>query len=91
MFTVTTTYHKNSNGAGRITAKGKGKQRTVTYDHSKSADSNHGLAAAALLNALLTPMEAAVHRHPSAQDRIAHTGLGNGVHKFIVHDVKVGG
>ena len=46
------TEYKTRQGAGRITAKGGGKQRTIPYDHSRSPGQNHGEAAGILGNAL---------------------------------------
>lgn len=41
---ISTTYRANSSGAGRITAKGGGKQRTINYDHSFNTRDNHRMA-----------------------------------------------
>lgn len=49
---ITTTYTSNATGRSQIIAKGNGKQRTVSYDQSKSADWNHGNAAGTLLDAM---------------------------------------
>lgn len=47
---ITTKYKGNANGTGQIVARGiGGKQKTVTYDHARSAPANHGLAAGALI------------------------------------------
>lgn len=45
---ITTKHTSNVNGRGQIVAKGGGKQRTVSLDHSKSNDWNHGNAAGTL-------------------------------------------
>ena len=45
---ITTTKKSNANGRPQILAKGGGKQRTVSYDLSKSAEWNHGNAAGTL-------------------------------------------
>lgn len=53
MTTIKTAYHSRPRtGAGIITAKSRGKQRTVPYDHSKSPQENHGAAAGVLAAAL---------------------------------------
>lgn len=46
---ITTKYTTNVNGRSQIVAKGGGKQRTVSYDPSRSNDWNHGAAAGTLL------------------------------------------
>jgi hypothetical protein len=47
---ITTTYKTNASGTGQIVARGLGgKQKTTTFDHSRSVDANHGIAAAALI------------------------------------------
>lgn len=48
MVTITTQYTTNDKGAGKIVAKGGGKQRTVAYDHSLTPSQNHGAAAGTL-------------------------------------------
>lgn len=53
---ISTTYRANSSGAGRITAKGGGKQRTVNYDHALSIRDNHRAAAEALAEAHNRPL-----------------------------------
>lgn len=45
---ITTTKKNNHNGTPQILAKGNGKQRTVSYDLSKSIEWNHGNAAGTL-------------------------------------------
>jgi hypothetical protein len=47
--TITTQYRTDPSGKGKVTAKADGKQRTVSYDPSRSVDYNHGAAAGALL------------------------------------------
>lgn len=48
---IVTTYKTNNNGTGQIVAKGGGKQRTLTYDHARSARENHRTAMILLVNA----------------------------------------
>jgi hypothetical protein len=45
---IRTSYHTDAKGAGRITAKGGGKQRTIAYDLNRSNAYNHGAAAGTL-------------------------------------------
>ena len=45
---IRTSYSTNDKGAGRIVAKGAGKQCTMPYDPSMSSDANHGQAAGIL-------------------------------------------
>jgi len=45
---ITTTKKNNHNGTAQILAKGGGRQRTVSYDSSKSIEWNHGNAAGTL-------------------------------------------
>lgn len=67
---LTTTYSTKPNGAGKITAKGQGKQRSVNYDPALSVDANHGGAAGALLTVLLDERQQAMLRHPSGGKRV---------------------
>ena len=46
---ITTTYKTNAAGTGQILAKSGGKQKTVSYDQTKSSAWNHGTAAGAFL------------------------------------------
>lgn len=62
---VTTTYTTTKvNGAGRILAKGFGKQKSMPYDHSITVSQNHGRAAAALVRSQVSV---------DAWDRVAHS------------------
>lgn len=87
MFTITTTKTTTPTGAGRVVAKGHGKQRTVNWDHSKSADANFGAAAGALLNVLTDDRQQAMLRHPSGGQRVRVTPLteAGGRHRFEVN------
>lgn len=80
---ITTTYRTDDSGRGKITAKGFGKQRTVSYDPAKSAARNHGEAAATLLlevpdNPFSTQILA------KGFDAITHMGFNDGRHVFNV-------
>lgn len=49
--TVTTKYSSHpTSGAGRIVAKGAGKQKTLPYNHRATREENHADAAASLFN-----------------------------------------
>jgi hypothetical protein len=57
---ITTTYKTNGQGRSQILAKGMGRQKTISFDASKSSDWNHGTAAGALIihvNSTLHPLE----------------------------------
>lgn len=77
---ITTTLVHNNNGTPKIVAKGNGKQRTVNYDLSLSADRNHGLAAGTLALVLIKG-EAA--RHLAAKTA-THTTKDGGKHVFTI-------
>ena len=70
---ITTKYTTTSTGAGRIVAKGGGKQRTLPYDHSASRERNHGLAAGELAKVLGLTWS----------DSVTHMGFNDGTHKFV--------
>jgi hypothetical protein len=67
--TIRTEYRTDASGKGKITAKGKGKQRTVPYDHSKGVDANHGAAAGALGDVILDSLQQSKMHHPSGRQR----------------------
>ncbi|HEV7948348.1 MAG TPA: hypothetical protein VGP24_01150 [Glaciihabitans sp.] len=73
MFTITTTYTSNAQGAGRVVAKGHGKQRTVPTVPEYSPDQNHAAACGALLNVLTDERQQSMLRHPSAKQRVRVT------------------
>lgn len=82
MFNVITTRTSAPSGAGRVIAKGRGKQRTHKWDLSKSADWNHGTAAGTLLLAL---------GHDDSDWPITHDSDDSGNrHVFTVQDAVVG-
>ena len=45
---IKTKHISNASGRGQVKATGAGRQRTVSWDHSKSNDWNHGNAAGTL-------------------------------------------
>lgn len=74
---VTTQYTTHPvSGAGKIVAKGHGRQSTVSFDHSISHSRNHGRAAAALANKIFSPDE------QRGWLNLKHDDLGNGKHRF---------
>lgn len=73
MLTITTTYRADASGKGRVTAKGHGKQRTVSYDPAVSSDANHGAALGSLLNVLCDDRQRAMLLHPSAKRRVVES------------------
>lgn len=86
MLTITTTYTSNAKGAGRVVAKGHGKQRTVPTDMAYSPDQNHAAAAGALLNILTTPQQQAKVLHPSGGQRVRVQSMSDagGKRKFSI-------
>lgn len=72
MTTITTTIAHTSTGATRIVAKGKGKQRTISYDHATSHDRQHGEAAGTLALVLGLPNV----------ENISHEIVDGNTHKF---------
>lgn len=86
-FTITTTHTSNANGRAQVVAKGHGKQRTVSLDHSKSDDFNRGTALGALLDVLCDDRQKAMLRHPSAKQRVTVESLtsGGGKHRWTVN------
>lgn len=71
MLIVKTTYHTNpTTGAGKVTAKALGKQRTVSYNHDGGQDVSHGAAVGAVLDAVLDDRQKAMLRHPSGANRV---------------------
>lgn len=78
---ITTTKFNNDSGAPKVKATAGKRQKTVSYDLSRSSDWNHGNAAGALLLAM---------------DEKDGTTLGNefviGLHQGTVqHDISEGG
>lgn len=86
-FTIITTHTSNASGRAQVVAKGHGKQRTVSLDHSKSDDFNRGSALGALLNVLTNDEQKAKLRHPSAKQRVRVFSLtdGGGKHRWEVN------
>lgn len=70
MFVINTVQSSNNCGAGIITAKCNGKQRTVQIDHSKSNEANQARAVGALLSVLCSAEQMAKLMHPSGGQRI---------------------
>lgn len=76
MFNITTTKTSNANGRPQVIAKGAGKQRTVSYDLSRSLEWNMGAAAGTLLDVLVDDQQRAKILHPSGRQRVVvdHNG-----------------
>lgn len=70
MFTVTTVQSSTPSGAGKVTAKCNGKQRTVRVDNARTPEANHAAAVGAVLDALTTSRQQAMLRHPSGGQRV---------------------
>lgn len=85
-FVITTTVTSNASGKAQVVAKGHGKQRTVSLDHSKSDAWNRGAALGSLLDVLTDKRQQAMLRHPSARQRVRELALteGGGKHRFTV-------
>lgn len=75
---ITTTQKSNDKGTTKITAKGMGRQKTVTYDHAYSNDANHGRAAAALIQYVHSTM------HPLTQQN------GDDIRQAAVRSIDAG-
>ena len=71
-----TTEMKSTARGVTITAKGKGKQRTIPLDTDRTDDYNHGSAAGVLANVVLTDEQQAKMRHPSGRARWTFEGEG---------------
>ena len=56
MLKVTTSHTSTATGAGRIVAKGGGKQRTIPFNHEAGAVGSHRLAAETLAGVLGVPV-----------------------------------
>lgn len=85
-FVISTTYTSNAKGAGRVVAKGHGKQRTVPIDPAYSPDQNHAAACGALLNVLTDARQQAKVKHPSGAQRVRveHTSDAGGKRRFTI-------
>lgn len=85
MFTIRTKHTSNASGRGQVIAKGHGRQRTVSWDHSRSSDANHALATGALLNVLADERQQAILRHPSGGQRVQWEHNDDGSIKWTVN------
>ena len=72
MLTITTTQASTATGAGKVTAKAMGKQRTVRVDHSRTPEANHAAAVGALMAVIATPEQKAKVLHPSGGQRVRY-------------------
>lgn len=89
--TITTSYQSRPNSnVGKVVAKANGRQRSVTWDQSKSSDYNHGAAAGALVLALIGSTDPAKVKEVTeamiarAEADWQHEVLDNGKHRFGV-------
>jgi len=85
MIDVTTVQSSTPSGAGKVTAKAKGKQRTVRVDHSRTPEANHASAVGALLDALLDDRSQAMLRHPSGGQRVRYDFASDFGGKMVWH------
>lgn len=72
MIIVNTVQSSTPTGAGKITAKAMGKQRTVRVDHSRTSEANHAVAVGALMAVIATPEQKAKVLHPSGGQRVRY-------------------
>lgn len=84
MIFVNTKYTTNSLGEGRIVATGKGKQKTMPYNHAESVSRNHGLAAGMLLELITTDEQRAKLAHPSGGQRFRVIDSDSGKMRFSI-------
>ena len=86
MFTIVTLHTSNASGRAQIRATGHGKQKTISLDHGASDDRNRAHAVGALLDPMLTPVQRAKMRHPSAASRVRVESLtdGGGKHRWTI-------
>ena len=82
MFVVNTVQSSTPTGAGKVTAKAMGKQRTVRVDHARSTEANHASAVGALLSALLDSKQKAKILHPSGGQRVRVESTSDAGGKF---------
>jgi len=83
---INTVFGTRANGSGTVTAKGQGKQRTVSIDPAYSPDQNHAAACGALLNVLCDDRQQSMLRHPTAKQRVRveHTSDAGGKRRFTI-------
>jgi hypothetical protein len=86
MLTVNTVQSSTPTGAGKVTAKGLNRQRTVRVDHALSVEANHAAAVGALLAAVVTDREKAKILHPSGGQRVrvASTSDAGGKYRWTI-------
>lgn len=70
---ITVTKKASANGAGNVVATGSGRQKTVRWDHSHSADWNFGNAAGTLAQIIGLGWS----------DEISHEVVTGSKHRFI--------
>lgn len=77
MFSIITSMQHTSTGTPKVLAKGHGRQKTISYDHSMSHEANYGAAAGALLNLLTDERQQAMVKHPSGGQRVHMDSLSD--------------
>jgi hypothetical protein len=82
--TITTEYKANAKGEGRITAKGRGKQRTMPYNHALGVDANHAQAAGVLGNVILDARQQSMVHHPSFRNKWSMDAPENGKRVIVL-------
>lgn len=81
---ITTTYKTNpTTGEGSIEARSGDRRKTRKYDHSRSVNENHGLAAGALVNVKF-PENVESILEAVEQGRVQRVDLGSGKQKFVI-------
>jgi hypothetical protein len=77
MLTIKTTVNKTNKGV-TVTARCKGKQKTVPWDDRMGIQANHASAAAQAANRVITREQAAKIHHPSGRQRFTIATFNNG-------------
>lgn len=87
MLTITSTIlPADDSGKGtRVLARGKGKQRTLPYDHSRSHDANLGAAVGAVLNLLTDKRQQTMIQHPSGGQRVVVEHIGYQTNRWTIN------
>lgn len=86
MLSIITTVESTPSGAGKVVAKGHGKQRSVRINHALSDEQNRAAAAGTLVNVLTDARQQAMLRHPTGRQRIRVASIsdGGGKHRWTI-------